>query len=164
MIISFYLHSMQKKQSFTLAEAQKKIEHYCAYQERCHKEVIDKLKEMGMFSVAIDTIVSKLIEDNYLNETRFAQSFARGKFRIKKWGRLRIQRELKLRQISEYNIKAALKELTEEEYNTTFWALFEKRKQAVHGNNPSVQKKKIISYMVYRGWETQKIYDALQEL
>ena len=83
---------------------------------------------------------------------------------IKKWGRLRIQRELKLRQISEYNIKAALKELTEEEYNTTFWSLFEKRKQAVRGNNPSVQKKKIISYMVYRGWEIQKIYDALQEL
>tara|TARA_B100001094_G_C18099979_1_gene755185 strand:+ start:94 stop:561 length:468 start_codon:yes stop_codon:yes gene_type:complete len=155
---------MQKKQSFTVKEAQKKLEHYCTYQERCHREVVNKLKELGMIPLAIDTVVSKLIRDNYLNEARFAQSFARGKFRIKKWGKIRIKRELKARQVSDYNIKRGLKEIPENDYNNTFWFLFEKRKKAVGGINPLTQKKKIISYMVYRGWETQKIYEALQDL
>ena len=155
---------MQKKQSFTVKEAQKKLEHYCTYQERCHQEVVNKLRELGMIPLAIDTVVSKLIRDNYLNEARFAQSFARGKFRIKKWGKIRIKRELKARQVSDYNIKRGLKEIPENDYNNTFWFLFEKRKKAVDGNNPLTQKKKIISYMVYRGWETQKIYEALQDI
>lgn len=155
---------MQKKQSFTVKEAQKKLEHYCTYQERCHQEVVDKLMELGMIPLAIDTVVSKLIRDNYLNEARFAQSFARGKFRIKKWGKIRIKRELKARQVSDYNIKRGLKEIPENDYNNTFWFLFEKRKKAVDGNNPLTQKKKIISYMVYRGWEAQKVYEAIQDL
>lgn len=155
---------MRQKQSFTLLEAQQKLEHYCAYQERCHQEVIDKLKTMGMIPTVINTVVSHLIEANYLNETRFAQSFARGKFRIKKWGKLRIKRELKARQISEYNIKQGLKEIPDSEYETTFWLLFEKRKQEVIGDPLDVQKKKILNYMVYRGWESQKVCDALREI
>tara|TARA_Y200000002_G_C22458973_1_gene569568 strand:- start:249 stop:671 length:423 start_codon:yes stop_codon:yes gene_type:complete len=139
------------------------MEHYCAYQERCHKEVVKKLQELGMIPISIDTIVSKLVEDNYLNETRFAQSYARGKFRIKKWGKIRIRRELKARDLSDYNIKKGLEEIPDLDYNTTFWALFEKRKKEVYENIPSVQKKKIISYMVYRGWELEKIYEAMQE-
>ena len=139
------------------------MEHYCAYQERCHKEVVKKLQELGMIPISVDTIVSKLVEDNYLNETRFAQSYARGKFRIKKWGKIRIQREIKARHLSDYNIKKGLEEIPDLDYNTTFWALFEKRKKEVYENIPSVQKKKIISYMVYRGWELEKIYEAMQE-
>ncbi len=96
---------MQKKPVLTVAEAQQKLEHYCAYQERCHQEVVNKLQELGMIPAAIDAIISSLIQNNYLNEMRFAQSFARGKFRIKKWGKNRILRELKLRNISNYNIK-----------------------------------------------------------
>ena len=151
-----------KKKILTLLEAQKRMEHYCAYQERCHKEVVKKLKELGMIPISIDTIVSKLVEDNYLNETRFAQSYARGKFRIKKWGKIRIRRELKARDLSDYNIKKGLEEIPDLDYNTTFWALFEKRKKEVYENIPPVQKKKIISYMVYRGWELEKIYEAMQ--
>ena len=151
------------KKILTLLEAQKKMEHYCAYQERCHKEVVKKLQELGMIPISIDTIVSKLVEDNYLNETRFAQSYARGKFRIKKWGKIRIRSELKARDLSDYNIKKGLEEIPDLDYNTTFWALFEKRKKEVYENIPSVQKKKIISYMVYRGWELEKIYEAMQE-
>ena len=81
---------MQKKTSFSLQEAQKKLEHYCAYQERCHWEVEQKLKQMGMIPSVQELIITKLIEENYLNESRFAQSFASGKFNIKKWGKLRI--------------------------------------------------------------------------
>ena len=105
------------------------MEYYCAYQERCHKEVVKKLQELGMINMAINTIVSKLIEDNYLNETRFAQSYVRGKFRIKKWGKIRIRKELKARDLSDYNIKKGLEEIPDLDYNNTFWALFEKRKK-----------------------------------
>lgn len=88
---------MLKKNSFTLEEAQKRLEHFCAYQERCHYEVEQKLRELNMISSAQEIIITKLLEENYLNETRFSQSFARGKFRIKKWGKERIIRELKAR-------------------------------------------------------------------
>ena len=115
---------MYQKKTFTLDEALHKLERYCAYQERCHQEVITKLKAMGMIPAAIDTIVSQLIQSNYLNETRFAQSYARGKFRIKKWGKVRIKRELKARKISDYNITLALREISATEYDAAFWALF----------------------------------------
>ncbi len=154
---------MQKKTSFTLKEAQKKLDHYCAYQERCHFEVEQKLKELQMIPSAQEVIISKLIEENYLNESRFAQSFARGKFRIKKWGKQRIIRELKGRKISDYNIKLGLKEISALDYQSTFYHLFEKRKEAVSNYSISIQKKKIIDFMVYRGWETHLIYDALRE-
>ena len=115
---------MQKKTSFTLQEAQKKLEYYCAYQERCHWEVEQKLKDLQMIPEAQEEIISKLIEENYLNESRFAQSFARGKFNIKKWGKQRIVNELKARKISEYNIKLALKEISDEAYQSAFYSLF----------------------------------------
>ena len=154
---------MQKKTSFTLQEAQKKLEYYCAYQERCHWEVEQKLKDLQMIPEAQEVIISKLIKENYLNESRFAQSFARGKFNIKKWGKLRIVNELKARKISEYNIKLALKEISDEAYQSAFYSLFEKRKKAVSGYSIPIQKKKILAYMVYRGWESHLIYTALNE-
>ena len=161
--MNLYLRIVQKKTSFSLEEAQKKIEHYCAYQERCHQEVVQKLRQMKMIPQAIDVIIGKLIQENYLNETRFAQSFARGKFRIKKWGKNRILRELKLRHISDYNIKKGMKEIPDSDYETTFYELFEKRKKAVAHLPKNEQKKKIISYLNYRGWEQHKIYSALND-
>jgi len=155
---------MQKKPVLTVAEAQQKLEHYCAYQERCHQEVVNKLRELGMIPTAIDTIITSLIQNNYLNEMRFAQSFARGKFRIKKWGKNRILRELKLRNISNYNIKKGMEQISEEDYHTTFMELFEKRKKEVARLPIEKQKKKLISYLSYRGWETELIYNALREL
>ena len=155
---------MQKKPVLTVAEAQQKLEHYCAYQERCHQEVVNKLRELGMIPTAIDTIITSLIQNNYLNEMRFAQSFARGKFRIKKWGKNRILRELKLRNISNYNIKKGMGQISEEDYHTTFMELFEKRKKEVARLPIEHQKKKLISYLSYRGWETELIYDALRKL
>ena len=155
---------MNQKQTFTLVEAQQKLEHFCAYQERCHQEVIAKLKAMGMIPAAIDMIVSHLIQSNYLNETRFAQSYARGKFRIKKWGKVRIKRELKTRKISDYNIKLGLREISATEYDAAFWALFEKQKERVKGGSASEKKKKILAFFSYRGWESERIYQALNEL
>jgi len=110
----------------TIKEAQQKLEHYCAYQERCHDEVVSKLYALKMTPEEIDTILVKLIADNFLNETRFACSFARGKHRIKHWGKIRIVNELKARHITTTNINLALKEISTEEYETTFEQLSEK--------------------------------------
>ena len=111
---------MIPQKTYTIDEAQKKIENYCAYQERCHKDVIQKLKSMRMIPEAIDMIMVSLIRHDYLNESRFARIFTQGKFRIKKWGRTRITRELKFRDISETNIKLAFKEISDSEYLNSF--------------------------------------------
>ena len=155
---------MKKKQNYTVDEAQKKLEYYCAYQDRCHAEVIAKLKEMGMILEARDKIVADLIRANYLNETRFSKSFARGKFRIKKWGKNRIIRELKKRGISDFNIKLGLKEISENICQSTFYDLFEKRRKELKELSKVEQKKKMFYYFSYRGWEHSKIYEALAEL
>ncbi|MDT0538422.1 regulatory protein RecX [Croceitalea sp. P059] len=148
----------------TLREAKRKLENYCAYQERCHKEVIEKLKGMRMIPEAIDQIVTQLIEDNFLNEERFAKSFARGKFNIKKWGKNRIVNELKQRQISRYNITAALKEIDEETYIETLDTLAKKRLEQITETNLQKKRKKLADYLLYRGWESHLVYEKLREL
>lgn len=152
------------KESFTLEEATRKLESYCAYQDRCHKEVVKKLKDMGMIPLAIDTILSHLIKENYLNEERFARSFARGKFNIKKWGKRRIVAELKLREISKYNIQSALKEIDESQYLITFNDLAIKRLEQIKDTNKQKKKKKLADYLLYRGWENHLVYDKVNEL
>jgi len=154
---------VQNQKPHTLTEATKKLEHYCAYQERCHKEVITKLREMRMVPQARDLIVTHLIQENYLNEERFARAFARGKFRIKKWGRNRIVSELKQRAISKYNIKAALSEIDDNDYLTTFDELAEKRIREIKETHPQKRKKKLVDYLLYRGWESNLVYEKTRE-
>lgn len=151
--------------TYTLEEAIAKMERYCAYRDRCHKEVHQKLWEMRMIPEAIDQIVLHLLQHNYLNETRFAQAFARGKFRIKKWGRNRIVRELKLRDISTYNIKIALKEIPESKYLSTLDELTQKRlDQLACENNIPKKKKKLADYLLYRGWESELVWGKVHSL
>jgi len=152
------------QKSHTIYEATKKLEHYCAYQERCHKEVVSKLKEMRMIPIAIDQIVTHLIQENYLNEERFARAFARGKFRIKKWGRNRLVSELKQRGITKYNIKAALSEIENADYLETFDALAEKRISEIKEAHPQKKKKKLVDYLLYRGWESSLVYEKAHDL
>jgi len=154
----------QKTKGYTIQEATKKIESYCAYQDRCHKEVVSKLKDMGMIPLAIDTIIAQLIEDRFLNEERFAKSFARGKFKIKKWGKNRIVRELKFRDISKYNITTALKEIEPEVYLTTLDNLAKKRLDQITETNTQKRRKKLADYLLYRGWESHLVYEKLKEL
>ena len=155
---------MQKQRVFTLEEAQKKLEHYCVYQERCHQEVEQKLRQMKMIPTAIDRIIGHLIEHNYLNESRFAQSFARGKFRIKKWGKERILRELKLRNISPYNIRLAFKEIPEADYLSTLESLADKFWLANASREKQLQKKKVYNALRYRGWESELIFAEIKRL
>ena len=155
---------MEAKKSMTISEAKKNIEHYCVYQERCHKEVVNKLKDLGIIQNAIDIIVADLIQNNYLNETRFAQSFARGKFKIKKWGKVKIHRELNKREISEYNIKMGMKEISDSDYEETFNTLLDKQLSELSHLPESEQKRKILNYLSYRGWEVEKIFEALRKI
>jgi len=151
---------MDKQKSYTLEEALSQLQSYCAYQERCHLEVDKKLNKMRMIPQAKAIIVSKLIDDNFLNETRFAKSFARGKFRIKYWGKHRIINELKRRQISDYNIREALKEINELDYYNNFHHLADKRLLQLKTETKLVRKKqKFVSYMQYRGWESHLIFE-----
>src|SRR5690554_2528178 len=141
---------MNENKTYTVDEAKRRLERYCAYQERCHKEVIQKLYEMRMIPLAVDQIIDHLLRHNFLNETRFSQAFARGKFRTKKWGRNRIVNELKMRQISKFNIQIALKEIPDSEYYKTFDTLVEKRLQQLTSEKNLQKKRKnspIISFI-----------------
>ncbi len=154
-----------KRKGHTLEEARKRMERYCAFRERCHQEVVEKLKEMRMIPQAIDQIVVHLIENGFLNEERFAREFSRGKFRQKSWGRNRIRRELQQRNISEYLIRKALGEIQEEAYLETFEALAGKRWNALESeDNLQRKKRKFVDYLLYRGWEAGMVYDKAAEL
>lgn len=148
----------------TPKEALLKLEHFCAYQERCHAEVVAKLYSLKMTSDEIDVIVVQLIDGNFLNETRFACSFARGKHRIKFWGRIRITNELKARQISAVNITLALKEISADEYETTFEQLSERCWNSIHENNTLKKRKKFCDYLLRRGYESNLVYEKIKEL
>ncbi len=153
-----------EQKAYSVREATKKLEGYCSYQERCHKEVVSKLWEMRMIPDAIDQIIVHLIEGNYLNEERFAKSFARGKFSIKKWGRRRIISELKQRDISKFNIKTALQEIDDAAYLETFDALAEKRVRQLREKDIQKKRKKLADYLLYRGWESHLVYEKVKEL
>lgn len=152
------------KDVFSIKEALQKIEYFCSYQERCHDEVVVKLRTMKMDSEEIDQIMVHLIADNFLNEERFACSFARGKHRIKHWGKIRIVNELKYKNISQTLINTALKEITPEEYLATFHTLAERQWETIRETNTSKKRKKCCDYLLRRGFESNLVYDKVKEL
>lgn len=153
-----------QKPVFSVEEIKRKLEQYCVYQDRCHKEVEKKLGEYNLIPEAKEHILLHLLQYNFLNEERFAKSFARGKFRIKKWGKPRIIRELKFRDISTYNIKSALKEIDEKEYIATLYELVEKKNNAISEGNKFKRKKKLVDFLQYRGYESDLIYKVINEI
>lgn len=155
---------MLKKRTYTLEEAKKALESYCAYQERCHKEVKQKLKDMHMIPEAIDVVVVHLLQHNYLNEERFTKAYVRGKLKNKKWGKQRLTQELKKREISKVNITKALADIDDEDYLNIFNDLAEKKLSLIKENNIYKRKKKLADYLLYRGWEPFLVYDKVNEL
>ena len=154
---------MQKKY-LTKEQALQKLKHYCGYQERSHAEVKQKLWDLGVNRSEHDEIISNLIEEDYLNEERFAKAFVGGKFRMKGWGRVRIVHALKEKKVSEYNLKKALKEIDEEEYERTLNNLAEKKYQSLKGEQYLVRKKKTMDYLVQKGYEMQLVIAALRSI
>ena len=152
------------KEVFSVKEAIHKIEHYCAYQERCHEEVVQKLRSMKMDADEIDVIIVKLLSDNFLNEQRFACSFARGKHRMKQWGKIRIINELKFKKINQRLITTALQEISEEEYLLTFHTLAERNWESIRETNSLKKRKKICDYLLRKGFESNLVYEKVKEL
>jgi regulatory protein len=151
---------MQQK-GYSVEEIKRKMERYCVYQDRCHQEVERKLNAFRLIDIAREEILLHLLQHDFLNEERFAKSFARGKFTIKKYGKIRIVRELKIRNITAHNIKTALREIDEEVYITTAYDLVSKKYESLSEENPLKKKKKTVDYMLRKGYEYQLINDAL---
>lgn len=154
---------MQKK-FLTKEQALQKLKHYCAYQERSHSEVQQKLWDLGVRRADHDEIISTLIEEDYVNEERFAKAFAGGKFRMKDWGRKKIYYALKEKKVSEYNIKKAMKEIDDEEYKKLLKGLAQKKYESLKAEQYLVRKKKTIDYLMQKGYEPDLVTKVLNEL
>jgi len=152
------------KDTPTPLEIRSKLEHYCAYQDRCHNEVDAKLRTYGLSENESGEIIAHLIAHNFLNEERFACSFARGKHSIKHWGKIRIINELRFRHISQYNINTALKEITPEEYFDTFDNLSTRLWESLRAEKGLRKNKKFCDYLLRKGFESQLVYERLKEL
>ena len=153
-----------KDKSYSSKEVRQKLEHYCAYQDRCHQEVYQKMFSFSLTSHEKEELMVYLIDNNYLNEERFAQSFTRGKHTYKNWGKIRIVNELKARNISETIIKIALKEINEAVYLETFEELSYKHWQSISESNLMKKRKKFCDFFMRKGWENSLIYEKVREL
>lgn len=148
----------KSKQHLTKDEALQKLRHYCAYAERCHSDVVSRLYDLGVWKKEHDEIVAALIEENYLNEERFARSFAGGHFRTKQWGKNKIVQALKQKGVSPYCIKTGLKEIDEDDYEQTLQKLFNQKWDSLKGiSNRFVKMKKTTDYLLQKGFESHLI-------
>ena len=146
-------------------KAWQKIKHYCAYQERSHKEVKEKLYGFGLYKTDVEMLLTQLIEENYLNEERFALAFAGGKFRMKQWGRQKIKYELKQKQVSDYCIKKALAAIDGEQYEKVLYKMATGKLNALKTEkNLLLKKRKLQQYLMQKGFETAIITKVIDEL
>lgn len=148
----------------TKEQAFQKLKHYCGYQERSHIEVKEKLYSFKLRKTEVEELISKLIEEDYLNEVRYAEHFARGKFRIKQWGRVKIKYELQQKRVSEYCIKNAMKVIDEDAYLKILQKLFDaKLKTLKSETNHFTRKRKLQDYLLQKGYEYNLIHQLLQK-
>ena len=152
------------KKYLTREEAIQKLKQYCGYQERSHSEAVQKLWDLGVSKSEHDEIISVLIQEDYLNEERFAQLFAGGKFRIKDWGRKKILYGLKEKGVSEYNIKKALKGIDEDTYLKTLKQKAEKKYESLKREQYLVRKKKTMDYLLQKGFESDLVNKVMIEI
>lgn len=153
-----------KKKYHTREQALQKLQRYCAYQDRCHAEVRTKLLSLGIYGDDLEEIIVELIGENYLNEERFARSYARGKFRFKCWGRIRITQELKSRRISNYLIRKALEEIDETEYRQALYSLLERKLALIDREDEYATKQKLAGYAQRRGFEGELIWETVNDV
>lgn len=149
------------RKNLTPEEAHAKAKHYCAYQERSHQEVKEKLYGFGLYKKDVEDILSRLIEEDYLNEERFACLFAGGKFRMKQWGRVKIMYELKQKRISPYNIRIAMKQIDEEDYMATLQKLAAAKWESLRNEQHFTRQAKTQQYLLQKGFEPALIREAI---
>lgn len=155
---------MQVKNRLSKDQALEKIKSYCAYQERCHREVKEKLYSYGLKKAEVEEILSFLIEENYLNEERFAVQFAGGKFRIKHWGKKKIEYELQQKGIGGYLIKLALQQIDSEDYRNTLAKLALTKWKSLKNEHYIVRQSKIYAYLVQKGYEPTLVNEIIKNL
>lgn len=151
----------RKKSVLTALQAQKKAESYCAYQERSQQEVRDKLYSWGLFPNEVEQVISELVIDNFINEERFAISYVSGKFKIKHWGKRKIEQGLKMKGISPRMIKDSLNSIDMEEYLASLNNLLEKKAAVLPEKDPYKRKMKLANFGIGRGFENEFIFDIL---
>ena len=157
---------MQKKEKFnlpTLDEALAKLQRYCAYQDRCHKEVQEKLSELGIWGDDAGQVIVALIEEKFLDEERFARSFVRGKYRFKKWGRIKIKQELKKKDISSYCLKMGFQEIDEQEYMDNLFTIINKKNEFLKAKNEYERKTKLAKYAMTKGYESHLVWQVVND-
>lgn len=147
----------------TPEQALQQLKHFCGYRERCHEEVRERLKALGVWRSDQDAIIARLIELDYLNEERFARVFAGGKFRVNRWGRNRIRYELKKKRVSDYCIKRGLLEIEEEEYDHLLNRLASEKYASLSGHQ-ALRVQKTVTYLMGRGFESDRIRKALASI
>jgi regulatory protein len=152
---------MFKRPALSLEQALQKLRHYCGYQTRCHKEVKEKLYSFGLRKQDVESAIATLIEEDYLNEERFAIHFASGHFRLKQWGKIKIRYELKQKRVSEFCIKKALAAIGDEEYLKTFEKLATEKWAALKEETGYARRGKLQDYLARKGYEQDLIHKAI---
>lgn len=148
----------------TKEEAIQKIKHYCNYQERSHHEAKEKLFSYGLYKSLVDEILSLMIEEDYLNEERFAKKYVSGRFKINRWGRIKIEQGLKQRQVSAYNIRTALKQINEEDYQNLLKRLALTKWNQLKGEQYVRRESKTQNYLLQKGFESSNVYSVVKEI
>lgn len=152
---------MQKNKVYNIKEVIDRIQSFCALQDRCQWEVEKKLREWGVEKNIITNILTDLILEKFIDEQRFSESFCRGKFRIKKWGKMKIKNELILRKISDFCINKGLEQIKDEEYYSVLKELYEKKKNSLKDKNQFIIKGKIAKYLQQKGFESNLIWELI---
>jgi len=154
----------QSKTRLSSAEALARIYRYCAYQERSHQEVKNKLYEYGLYSSEVDELLSRLITEGFLNEERFAKAFAGGKFRMKKWGRLKIQNKLESLGLTNRCIGRGMKEIDAVDYSKVLKDLLKKKAQQTIEENPYKRRDKVARFAIAKGYEPELVWEMVKEI
>lgn len=156
---------MQRKgKPLTFEQAKQKALRYCAYQERSHQEVKNKLYELGLYASQVDELLAYLITEGFLNEERYAKLFAGGKFRMKQWGRIKIVHALESKGLSPACIRIGLKEIDEADYGQTLEKVLTSKIDEVSGDNAFVVRDKVSKYAIQKGFEPDLVWQKLKKL
>ena len=155
---------MQNKRVYKISEAKERIKNYCALQDRCQWDVRQKLSEWGLLEKTKNIIMIELIDDSFIDEERYARSFCRGKFRIKKWGRRKIEFELKKKNISFVCIKKGMEEIEMDEYLKELENQAEKKNNLIKDKNHFQRKSKLAKYLINRGFENNLVWEKIKEI
>lgn len=156
---------IKAEKNYTLEEAFAKLSSYCAYQERSEREVWDKISDYNLSTFSQECVIDLLKEENFLNESRFVRAYAGGKFRTKKWGKLKIKKGLRQKGISDSLMEIALQQIDDNDYQNTLRELFEKKLNTLSESlNPFEIKKKLYNYALSKGYEMSLIFELIDEI